>query len=209
MCTDSSLLGQLSHTTRMWLVRFFKCHKRCVIHAIFSNFLPSAYTQCFKLCTHYIQSHLNDKNLANWAACMQKRLNYAAWDNYKTMCLVRGKSRVHEWQICVPPAFEFIYAVLHCHMLCIYVGRTSLALIQRLRKHITTALAHAEDNRFHQLLRTTNLADWMIVPLEIVWDDWSAALAERYWWDKFRRWCVNDMPPRCTTHTCETVQTDP
>ena len=35
----------------------------------------------------------------------------------------------------------------------------------------------------------------MIVPLEIVWDDWSAALAERYWWDKFRRWCVNDMPP--------------
>ena len=75
-------------------------------------------------------------------------LNYVAWDNHKTMCLVRGKSRVHEWQICVPPAFEFIYAVLHCHMLCIYVGRTSLALIQRLRKHITTKLAHAEDTRF-------------------------------------------------------------
>ena len=195
LCTDASLLGQLSHTTRMRLVCFFKCHKRCVIHSIFSDFLPSAFTQCFKLCTHHIQSHLSDKNLANWAACMQKRVHYVAWDQHKTMCLVRGKSKVHEWQICVPPAFEFIYAVLHCHMLCIYVGRTSLALIQRLRKHITTALAHAEDSRFHQLLRTTDLADWMIVPLEIVWDDWSAALAERYWWDKFRRWCVNDMPP--------------
>ena len=44
------------------------------------------------------------------------------------------------------------------------------------------------------MLRSTDLADWMIVPLEIVWSDWEAAIAERYWWDKFRKWCLNDVP---------------
>ena len=80
-------------------------------------------------------------------------------------------------------------------MLCVYVGCTTQALIQHLRKHFTTALAHKEDNRFHELLCTTDLAEWVIVPLEIVWNGWDAAIAERYWWDKDRRWCLNDMPP--------------
>ena len=77
----------------------------------------------------------------------------------------------------------------------VYICWTDISLIQRLRKHITIALAHAKDSRFHQLLRSTNLADWIIVPLEVVWNDWTAALAERYWWDRFRQWCLNDMPP--------------
>ena len=79
-----------------------------------------------------------------------------------------GASRVHKWQTCVPPPFEYIYAVLHCHMLCVHIGRTTHALIKRLRKHITTALAHIEGSRFHEMLRSTDLADWMIVPLALV-----------------------------------------
>ena len=112
------------------------------------------------------------------------------------MCMARAVSRVHEWHLCVPPPVEYIYVILHRHILCVCVGRTVSALIQRLRKHFTTAMAHTEDSRFHEQFRCTDLADWLIVPLEIVWSSWEAAVAERSWWDKFRRWVLNDMPPR-------------
>ena len=38
-------------------------------------------------------------------------------------------------------------------MLCIYVGKTTIPLIQRLRKHATTATACAEESAFHDVLR--------------------------------------------------------
>ena len=106
-------------------------------------------------------------------------LQFLNFQEHKTMCMARAVSRVHEWHLCVPPPVEYIYVILHCHMLCVYVGRTVSALIQRLRKHFTTAMAHAEDSRFHEQLRCTDLADWLIVPLEIVWSSWEAAVAER------------------------------
>ena len=86
-------------------------------------------------------------------------------------------------------------AILHMHMICIYIGRTHLPLIQRLRKHVTTANAHSEDCHLHQLLRSTNIEDWYIVPLEVVWGKFRAAIAERYWWDKYRRWAITDLLP--------------
>ena len=98
-----------------------------------------------------------------------------------------GSSRLHHSDISVPPPYECIYAILHMHMICIYIGRTHLPLIQRLREHITTANAQSEDCHLHQLLRSTNIEDWYIVPLELVWGRLRAAIAERYWWDKYRR----------------------
>ena len=87
----------------------------------------------------------------------------------------------------MPPLDGCIYAILHLHMICIDIGQTHLALIQRLRKHSTIALARAEDCTLHQLLRSTNLADWYIVLLQLVWGKLAVAIAERHWWDKYRQ----------------------
>ena len=183
LCTSRWVIAPLTHTTRERLVCFFKTHKRSYIHTLFTEHLPTAHSACTRLATQFIHTHLLQKDLSSWGACMQARLCFMNFCEHKTMCMARGVSRVHKWQICVPPP---VYC-LHCHMLCVYIGGTTAALIQRLRKHFTTALAHSEDNRFHEQLRCIDLAEWLIVPLEIVSSSWEAAVAERYWWDKFHR----------------------
>ena len=202
LCTTETTVAELTHTTRERHVCFFKSHKRTMVAPLFTAHLPPVHVECTRLTTHFIRQHLRNTDLAGWATCMQERLRYVHCRGHKTLCIARGVSRVHEWQICVPPPFEYISAV-QCHMLCAYIGRTTHALIKRLRKHISTTLAHTEDSRFHEMLRSTDLADWMIVPVELVWSEWEAAVAERYWWDKFRRWCLNDMPPRIPTSSAK------
>ena len=129
--------------------------------------IPNRESVC-RLCTYCIRRAHTRKQLRNWVAAMQFRIKYLPYESHFSLKMIRAASRVHFSDISVPPPDEYIYAILHLHMICIYVGRTHFALIQRLRKHITTALAHAEDGRLHQLLRSTNLEDWYIVPLKIV-----------------------------------------
>ena len=106
-----------------------------------------------------------------------------------------------------PTPDECICAVLHPHMICVYIGRTHLALVQRLRKHITAALAHTEDCNFHQLLRSTNIEDWYIVLLQLVWGKFAATIAERDWWHKYRRWAINGLPPAVPTDDLKPCKT--
>ena len=61
------------------------------------------------------------------------------------------------------------------------------ALVRRLQKHITTAPSRTEDYHFHQLLCSTNIEDWYIVPFMLLWGKFSAAIAERNWWHEYRR----------------------
>ena len=148
--------------------------------------LPDRASIC-RLWTHHIRNAHHNKKLGNWASAKQFRITYLPYDAHFSLTMIRGSSRLHQWDIGVPPPDECIYAILHMHMICIYIGRTHLPLIQRLRKHITTANAHREDCHLHQLLRSTNIEDWYIVPLEFVWSKPRVAIAERYWWDKDRR----------------------
>ena len=182
----------LDHIQHSRIRAFFQSRKK---HYVLPDaIIPDRESVC-RLCTHCIRHAHTHKQLGNWAAAMQFRMKYLPYESHFSLKMIRAASRVHSWDISVPPPDEFIYAILHLHMICIYVGRTHLALIQRLRKHITTALAHAEDSRLHQLLRTTNLEVWYIVPLQAVWGKLPAAIAERAWWDKYSRWAINDLPP--------------
>ena len=129
LCTTSWVIASLAHTTRERLVCFFKTHKQSYIHTLFTKHLPTAHSGCTQVAIHFIRTHLLQKDLSSWAACMQARLRFMNFREHKTMCMARGVSRVHEWQICVPPPVEYICIVLHCHMLFVYIGRTTAALI--------------------------------------------------------------------------------
>ena len=85
--------------------------------------------------------------------------------------------------------------MIHVHMLCIYVGKTTLPLLQRLRKHGTTADARAEDSSFHEMLRTRGLAEWTPVPLHFSADEIRAGFAEHVWWYRLKRWTLNECAP--------------
>ena len=71
---------------------FFKCHKKSTINNLFSQCLPIAHMECTRLCTHHIRTHLQNKDLSNWAGCMQLRMYYMSCREHKTMCLVRATS---------------------------------------------------------------------------------------------------------------------
>ena len=94
-----------------------------------------------------------------------------------------------------PPPSILIYAMVHVYMLCIYVGKTALRLLQRLRKHGTTTSACAEDSSFHDLLRTTGLSEWTRVPPQFTVDKRLACFLERDWRFRLQRWAVNDCAP--------------
>ena len=77
-------------------------------------------------------------------------------------------------------------------MLCIYVGQTTLPLLQRLRKPDTTATACVEDSSFHELLCITEMFEWTPMPLQFTEDENVACFLERDWWFRLKRWAVND-----------------
>ena len=146
------------------------------------------------LCTHRIRFAHQQKGLDNWATTMQLWMPYLPYDTHFSLTMVRGSSCLHYWDISVPPSDEYIYAILHLHMICIYIFRTYLALIRLVREHVTRALTRAEDYTLHRLLHSTNLEDWYIVPLQLVWGKLHVAVAQRPWWDKYRQWAINNLP---------------
>ena len=53
-------------------------------------------------------------------------------------------------------------------MMQIYIGKTTLAPVQRLRKHQADAMAYVVSGYFHYILRTSHLGDWVILPVQYV-----------------------------------------
>ena len=99
-----------------------------------------------------------------------------------------------------------IYAMVHVHMLCLYIGKTTLAPMSRLRKHGTDAMSKVEECRFHELLKKTGLSEWTPVPLKYVSDVDLGCFVEHEWWSRLRRWVVNDVAPAVP---CQTNQPQP
>ena len=138
---------------------------------------------------------LDEKNLGAWATSVQERIPFLPYDTNPVLRLVRGIAHTSDWECGTPPPVMLIYAMVHIHMLCLYIGKTTLAPVSRLRKHFTNTVAHVDECRFHDLLRTTGLNEWTPVPLQYVSNVDLGCFVEREWWFRLRRWALNDVGP--------------
>ena len=82
--------------------------------------------------------------------------------------------------------------MVHVHMLCIYIGKSALPLLQCFGEHGTTADACVKDSSFHDMLRTIGLAEWTPILLQFTSDEIQACFLERNWWYRLQRWAQND-----------------
>ena len=75
-----------------------------------------------------------------------------------------------------------------------FVGKTTLASTQQLRKHANTTAAGTEDPSFHDLLRNTTDLHWTLVPVEVVDGVELGCYRERSWWHTMHRCPRSAMP---------------
>ena len=113
--------------------------------------------------------------------------------------MARRLSHVHHWWVAVTPPKHVIYLVYNIWLQIVYIGVTTAALAQRLRKHMTDAAADADCASLHRHMMCRPLGRWGILPLQWVHDSWLASIRERHCWWTFRRWACNDVAPRIST----------
>ena len=109
--------------------------------------------------TRQMQFALADKNLDKWALLQQCRIPWLPYDRHKGLREARRVSYVHSWYIRVTPPSHLVYVVSHLYLSILYIGRTHLAPVQRLRKHFTDAAAGVDNSTLHRLMATTDAAD--------------------------------------------------
>ena len=173
---SSTAAALLSDLQLLRLHSFFKCHRS----GWSSMWSPApASPQLPRLYTQGIKAALRSSYLGVWAKLVEARLPHLPYQAHRVLQLLRGISHQHFWCLSAPPPDVLIYAMIHVHMLCICVGKTAVPLLHRLRKHGTTADACAKDSSFHEMLRTTRLAEWTPVPLHITADEIRACFLER------------------------------
>ena len=157
---------------------------------------------------------LEAKDLGRWAELLQECVQYLPYKTHPIICMLLAICRSHHWHTSVAPPTILIYIAVHTHLLACYVGKTTLATPQRLRKHATTAQAGTEDSTFHDLLNNTSELHWTLLPVELVDCTEPACYRERSWWHTVYKWAVNDTvpalpsvgkPPRSPVH--KTLQT--
>ena len=98
---------------------------------------------------------LEDNNLGRWGELMQVAIPFLPYDKHPSVAAARRLSRVASWNVGVPPDHYAIYIAVHISMMCVYIGKTTLDLLQRLRKHQTDAFAHVDTCLVHAILRKT------------------------------------------------------
>ena len=126
---------------------------------------------------------------------MQTRSRYLPFSDHAPLRKARQLSHVNEWHLSVTPPKFCIYIIFHLWLHAVYIGITTSAPVQRLRKHMTDNLAHVDHSNLHLLMCKTCHAHWSIGVLEYISDDWWAAVRERHWWFIFKHWAVNNVPP--------------
>ena len=173
---SSTAAALLSDLQLLRLHSLFKCHRS----GLSSMWLPApAGSQLLRLYTQGIKAALLSSNLGVWARLVEARLPTLLYQAHPVLQLLRGISHQHFGCLCAPPPGVLIYAMIHVHMLCIYVGKTTLPLLQRLWKHGTTSSACAEDSSLQEMLRPTGLVEWTPVPLHFTTDEIGACFLER------------------------------
>ena len=134
-------------------------------------------------------------NLGWWAELMQASIPYWPYSPLPSLRTVRRKAHTNEWYVHVPPPHYVVYVCINLRTGMLYVGQTSKSPVQRLRKHHTDARAGTDCATFHTLLLTTDIGDWVTIPVQYCASLFQTGLAERAWWSDLRHWAVNDIPP--------------
>ena len=138
---------------------------------------------------------LGDTNLGRWAELMQASIPFWPYTTLPSLRTVRRKAHTNAWFVHVPPPHFVIYVCINLRTGAVYVGQTGQSPVQRLRKHHTDARAAVDCATFHKLLLTTNMSDWVTIPVQYCESLFQAGMAERNWWSDLRHWAVNDIPP--------------
>ena len=141
---------------------------------------------------------LDNKNLGIWASLMQERTSYLPFHSHPALCMARRLSRVHTRYLSVtppPPPNSIIYLIFHIHLHLVYVGVTTSALVQRVRKHMTDATSFQDCSTLHRLILQADMGGRGILPLQYVSDQWLASVREIHCWFIFKKWACNDVPP--------------
>ena len=73
---------------------------------------------------------------------MQIGIPHFTYQTHKVLCPIQRRSHIGNWYVATPPPDLLIYIIVYTTMLRIYIGKTSLAPAQRLRKHQTDAMAN-------------------------------------------------------------------
>ena len=189
-CTVSAFLS-LSPVQHLRLSLLFdeygKCHMRYV-H-------PPQSKHIFWGLQFQMKSALQAVNLGRWADLMQASIPYWPYTSLPALRVLRRKSHVGEWYVHVPPPAFLVYVCVNLRTGAVYVGQTSQAPIQRLRKHYCDARAGTHSASFHAQLLLTDISNWITIPVQYCDTLFQAGLAERQWWADLHKWALNDIPP--------------
>ena len=177
LCGSHHALESLSDTQRLRLHCLFRSHPSGY-STVWQPIPQSAHARLY---TQGIRAALQDTTLGAWAKLVQTRVPHLRYCFHPMLQLLRGISHQYKWFLSTPPPGTLIYAMVHVYMPCVYVGKSTLPLLQRLRKHSTTATTCAEDSSFHELLHPTDLHEWTPVPLQSTLDTIVACFLEPDW----------------------------
>ena len=145
--------------------------------------------------TLQISEALQRKHIGNWAQLLQERTRFLPFDSHPVLRMTRRLSHVHHWRLLVTPPHNLLYVIYHLYLHVAYIGITTMALVSRLRKHMTDALSNQVCSSLHSKMCVTDLSHWGILPLQFVDDDWLASIRERHWWFTYRKYAINDIAP--------------
>ena len=154
--TTHAAIQAINENQRLRVHCFFKSHH----HSTSTIWSPHPHaTNIYKAFSQNIQVALQNKNLTEWARLLQARVPFLPYETNPLLQLVRSMSGVAVSYTSVSPPVTLIYVAVHSHLLCCYVGKTTFATTQRLRKHVTTTQAGSEESTFHDALRRTSEVD--------------------------------------------------
>ena len=175
-------------TQRLYML--FSEHGKCA----FPVPIPPHRDTIFSALLYQMQRALAETNLGRWAELMQASIPFWPFTKPPSLRTIWRKAHTNEWHVHLPPPQHVICVCVNLRTCAVYVGQTGQSPVQRLRKHHTDARSAADCATFHKLLLTTNMADWVAIPVQYCSTLIQTGRAERTWWSD-RHWAVNDIPP--------------
>ena len=112
---------------------------------------------------------------------MQASIPCRPYTSLPALRVIRRKSHVGESYVHFPPPAFLVYVCVNLRTGAAYIGQTTQAPVQRLRKHYYDARAGTGSAAFHAQLLLTDISNWITFPVQYCDTLFQAALAEGQW----------------------------